>query len=97
MVADSGLMLASLAEDLEILETRVMEQRPELQQISKAQKANAWAIWRHQNALLPELGASFETGFQGFGYNFGDDQVYFLAGFSLRWNISKGASAWIRL
>jgi len=90
VVADSGLMLPSLTEDLEILEARVMEQRPELRQISKAQEANAWAIRRHQNALLPELGASFETGFQGFGYNFDDDQAYFLAGFSLSWNIFEG-------
>lgn len=86
---DSALLSLNIQGSLEELTAHAMANRPELDQLSRAQEANEWAIRRYQYANLPKLGAGLDIGYQGFGYNFGDNQGYFLAGFSLSWDLFK--------
>lgn len=39
---------------------------------------------------IPTLGVFADGGFQGFGYKFNSDQAYYLAGFSVKWNLFNG-------
>ncbi|MCI4668918.1 MAG: TolC family protein [Bacteroidia bacterium] len=86
---DSLLLSLSINGSLEELTAQAVAVRPEIDQLTKAQEANEWNIRRHQYANLPKVGAALDAGFQGFGYNLGDNQAYFLAGFSLNWDLFK--------
>ena len=65
--------------------------RAEVKQILRAINANAQSVRLNKSSKLPKVSAVADLGFQGFGYNFGDDQDFFLAQFSLTWDIFKGS------
>ncbi|MEO0899312.1 MAG: TolC family protein [Bacteroidota bacterium] len=87
---DSSLISDRQLGNLDELTSEALQKRPEFTQLDKAQEANQFAVKRYQYANLPKLGVGLELGFQGFGYNFGDNQAYYLAGFSLNWDLFKG-------
>ncbi|MEM8968662.1 MAG: TolC family protein [Bacteroidota bacterium] len=64
--------------------------RQELQQVKSAQQASQEAYKMYQHRRLPTVAAVFDAGYQGFGYNFDSDQDYWLAAFSLKWDLFTG-------
>ncbi len=64
--------------------------RQELQQLKSAQLANQSAFKMYQQKRLPTVAAVLDAGYQGFGYEFDSDQDYWLAAFSLKWDLFTG-------
>ncbi len=71
------------------LENGAVRQRAEIEQINMAQAANLEAVALQKYSLLPQLNLVADVGFQGFGYNF-SEQEYWLALVSLNWNVFQG-------
>lgn len=67
--------------------------RQELEQINRAIDANQYLVKLNKNnAYLPNMNLVVDAGYQGFGYSFDSNQDYWLAQFSLSWNIFKGGA-----
>jgi len=64
--------------------------RQELQQLKSAQLVNQSAFKMYQQKRLPTVAAVLDAGYQGFGYEFSSDQDYWLAAFSLKWDLFTG-------
>ena len=69
---------------------RALINRQELQQVKSAQQASQEAYKMYQHRRQPTVAAVFDAGYQGFGYNFNSDQDYWLAAFSLKWDLFTG-------
>lgn len=87
---DSALIIPSMIWKLDSLESNATSKRMELQEIAYSQEANQQNVKLQKNLILPKVNAVMDLGFQGFGYNFGDDQAYWLTQISLTWDIFTG-------
>lgn len=74
-----------------ILQTVALENRPEISSVEKGILLSEIEISRNEaNKFLPQLGFSGEIGYQGFDWQFGSEQEYYLLAFTLKWNIFNG-------
>lgn len=74
----------------ELTET-ALRQRQEIHQLRSALDANEHIISLAKgNSYLPKINAVGDLGYQGFKYEFNDNQQYWLAQFSLSWDLFKG-------
>jgi len=74
----------------ELTET-ALRQRQEIRQLQGALDANGQVISLAKgNSYLPKINAVGDLGYQGFKYKFNNDQQYWLAQFSLSWDLFKG-------
>ena len=64
--------------------------RPELQKIVLAQSINEKTFKQRSAEKLPTVNFVLDVGFQGFGYELGAEQAFWLANVSLKWNIFQG-------
>lgn len=64
--------------------------REELLQIQNGINANAQLIKMNKFNAYPKVNLVVDAGFQGFGYQFNEDQRFWLAQISLRWDLFKG-------
>ena len=87
---DSALQIKMEIEKLEELQTLALSSRQELTQISMAQAANDKQVSLNKFQALPKVNAVVDAGYQGFNYTFDEDQDFWLAQFSLSWDIFKG-------
>lgn len=87
---DSSLQVLRMSTDLAELETAAIQGRQELRQIGLAQAANTEAVEMNRFAWLPQVNAVLDVGFQGFGYNWGQDQDFWLGQVSLQWDLFQG-------
>jgi outer membrane protein len=86
---DSTLIPEAMVFRLDELETQALQGRAEMDQLQLAQAANLEAIALEKGRRLPQVNAVLDVGFQGFGYQF-QEQEYWLALASLNWNIFQG-------
>jgi len=82
---DSNVNSGTLAPDTNI------SQRPELKALEAARLAQANEVNRLSAQRLPNLNLVVDAGFQGFGYEF-DEQEFLLMQVGLQWNIFSGFS-----
>ncbi|MEM7370059.1 MAG: TolC family protein [Bacteroidota bacterium] len=87
---DSSFQPSPMREDLNGLEDLAMQERGELRHLTLAQAANTEAIELHRSAWLPQINAVLDVGFQGYGYNWGKEQDYWLGQVSLQWDLFQG-------
>ncbi|MEM6766916.1 MAG: TolC family protein [Bacteroidota bacterium] len=87
---DSSLQVKMEIENLDELQTQALQSRQELRQLSMAQAANEKQVNLNKFQALPKVNAVLDAGYQGFDYTFDEDQDYWLAQFSLSWDIFKG-------
>lgn len=87
---DSTLVPTASLFQLEELQADALRQRAELEQLNFVQAANLEALNLEKGRLLPQVNAVLDIGYQGFGYNFGEEQDYWLAAASLNWNLFQG-------
>ncbi|MEL6650569.1 MAG: TolC family protein [Bacteroidota bacterium] len=71
------------------LQNDALRRRAEIDQLDLAQAANLEAVNLQKYALLPQLNLVADMGFQGFGYNF-SEQEYWLALVSFNWDLFQG-------
>ncbi|MEQ9440464.1 MAG: TolC family protein [Cyclobacteriaceae bacterium] len=64
--------------------------RQELRQLKSSQEANQEGLRLYQDRRLPTVSAVLDAGYQGYGYQFNDTQDYWLAAFSLKWDLFTG-------
>lgn len=76
--------------DTGTLQEAALAQRSEIDQIRNGMAAQDFEIKRSKGYLIPDISVAGQLGYQGFGYEFGDDQQYSLASFNLSWPISQG-------
>lgn len=87
---DSGLFRPAVpATALSTLQGDAWDQRPELDQLARAQQAGVAQVRLYQARALPRVNAVLDAGFQGFGYDWGN-QGYWLAQVSLEWDLFQG-------
>lgn len=79
----------TLVESLDQLSEQALNKRFELAQIQSAKKAQSQSLKLEQTAGLPTLNLVVDGGFQGFGYDFGN-QGYWLALVSVQWDLFTG-------
>jgi len=92
IVKDSTLSV-SLNEQQEIssLTNTALQQRQDLVQLKNGLEVNEKIVSLNKgNAYLPRINAVGDIGYQGYYYTFKSDQQYWLAQFSLTWDIFKG-------
>ncbi|MDW3651785.1 MAG: TolC family protein [Bacteroidia bacterium] len=71
------------------LSEQALNNRIEIAQLKSAQKAQEQALNLNESAGIPRLNLVADGGFQGFGYDFGN-QGYWLALVSLEWDLFTG-------
>ena len=71
------------------LSAQALNNRIEIAQLRSAQKAQQEAVNLNESAGIPRLNLVADGGFQGFGYDFGN-QGYWLALVSLEWDLFTG-------
>lgn len=87
---DSTLSYQLETPDLETWQEQATQLRQELKQLDHAQQANFQAVELNRFNVLPKVNAVLDLGYQGFGYKFDSDQQFWLAQFSLQWDLFKG-------
>lgn len=81
----------SETEELSVLTESALHQRQEIRQLQGVLQANDQVINLSKgNSYLPKINAVGDIGYQGFKYKFDNNQQYWLAQFSLSWDIFKG-------
>nr|WKN37812.1 TolC family protein [Tunicatimonas sp. TK19036] len=76
---------------LDTLQTQqALLHRQEIRQLKSSQEATQEALKLHQHRSIPTVSAVLDAGYQGFGYEFNDNQDYWLAAFSLKWDLFTG-------
>ena len=73
-----------------IMQEEALSSRKELNQLRNSISANNQLLQMRKSFHLPTVNFVADAGYQGFGYKFNDDQDYWLARFSLSWNIFQG-------
>lgn len=89
LLQDSSLVPGAWAPELEPLLSGVGAQRQELSLIDQQQDAQYWQVQQQRGQWLPSLNVVADGGFQGFGYDFGN-QGFVLAQAALSWNLFSG-------
>ncbi len=87
---DSSLRPGAWRPDLELLLGQATAQRSETQWIDQQNTAQSWGVQQARGQMLPSLSLVTDLGFQGFGYDFGNDQAFVMAQASLNWNLFQG-------
>ncbi len=89
---EDALKLQSLStiDEVANLQDQALVSRKELNQIRNSISANNQLLQMRKSFHLPTVNFVADAGYQGFGYKFNGDQNYWLAQFSLRWNIFQG-------
>lgn len=92
VIADSSLLQQAVrAYDPQTLVGEAMTGRQELSALQAGQGAAASAVKLYEaNRLLPSAYIGGQVGFQGFGYNLGNNQAYALAQLGLKYDIFNG-------
>lgn len=67
-----------------------LKNRSELKQINAGIEAQEYIVKKEKSYLIPDISVGAETGYQGFGYTFEDNQDYYLVQFNLNWSLFKG-------
>ncbi|UZR94667.1 TolC family protein [Chondrinema litorale] len=83
----------ALPVDLSIDSTKTQQallNRQELRQLTNIKEATLEALKMQQHQRLPSIAAVLDVGYQGFGYEFDDNQKYWMAAFSLKWDLFTG-------
>lgn len=82
----------ALAQELTALRTTALSQRPELEQLARAEAASTLGVRQRRAArLLPQVNWVTDLGYQGFGYHFDVPQQRFqLMQFGLTWDLFRG-------
>jgi outer membrane protein len=81
----------SEGEELSTLTEAALRQRQEVRQLQGVLQANDQVISLAKgNSYLPKINVVGDVGYQGFKYKFDNNQQYWLAQFSLSWDIFKG-------
>ncbi|MET4107631.1 TolC family protein [Hymenobacter sp. UYP22] len=85
-------LAATAANPLPALRAAAVQQRPELEQLARAEAASALGLRQRRAArLYPQLNWVTDLGYQGFGYHFGVAQQRFqLMQFALSWDLFRG-------
>jgi outer membrane protein len=93
LIVKDTLIRASLSEteELSVLTDIALRQRQEIKQLQGVLQANNQVVNLSKgNSYLPKINAVGDIGYQGFKYKFDTNQQYWLAQFSLSWDIFKG-------
>ncbi len=77
-------------EKVDILQNQAINQRREIRQLDHAIDASQYNVQRSKRLKLPQVNAVLDVGYQGFDYTFDENQDFWLAQFSLSWNIFNG-------
>jgi len=72
------------------LKENAVKNRSELESISNGIQANDFDIKRAKGFLIPDVSTVAEFGYQGFGYDFDQNQRYYLLSFNLSWPLFQG-------
>ena len=72
------------------LQENALSNRTEVNQIQSGIEASDYEIKRSKGFLIPDISVAAEFGYQGFGYEFDENQDYYLISFSLSWPIFQG-------
>jgi outer membrane protein TolC len=72
------------------LQDQALSARKELNQLRNGISASNQLLQMKKSFHLPTVNFVADAGYQGFGYNFDSNQDYWLAQFSLRWNLFQG-------
>ncbi|MEM7657098.1 MAG: TolC family protein [Bacteroidota bacterium] len=86
---DASLPVLTTGAPLSDLEGQALNSRQELQQLEAAQVAAATGTQLQRNRWLPQVNAVVDAGFQGFGYNLGE-QGFWLGQVALQWDLFEG-------
>lgn len=89
LLEDSSLVPGAWAPELEPLLNGVTNNRQELTLINQQQDAQYWEVQNQRGQWLPNLNLVADGGFQGFGYDFGN-QGFALAQAALSWDLFTG-------
>ena len=76
--------------DLTSLKENALANRSEVKQVEGSLKAQEYEVKRNQNFIIPDVNVLLESGYQGFGYEFDDQQDYILFNVGLVWPLFKG-------
>ncbi len=72
------------------LEQNAISSRSEISQIESGIEAQDYELKRNKNYLIPDISVAGFVGYQGFGYEFDNNQDYYLVSFNLSWPIFQG-------
>ncbi len=76
---DSGFVIANgPLGKVNSFQDQAISQRQELKQILKTQEASQYVLKLHRGTKMPKVSIGGSAGFQGFGYQFDNDQAYSL-------------------
>ncbi|MEO0528365.1 MAG: TolC family protein [Bacteroidota bacterium] len=87
---DTSLRQNNAKYNLLALQKSALANRSELESIKNGIAANKFEIKRNKGYLIPDVSAAAEFGYQGFGYDFDQNQDYYLISFNLSWPIFQG-------
>lgn len=89
LLEDNSLVPGAWAPELEPLLSGASHTRQELSLIDQQQDAQHWEVQSQRGQWLPSLNLVADGGFQGFGYDFGN-QGFALAQAALSWDLFTG-------
>lgn len=75
---------------IEKLQNDALQNRTEINQMQSGIDASEYEIKRSKGYLIPDISVAGEFGYQGFGYEFDQNQDYYLVSFNLSWPIFQG-------
>jgi len=75
---------------IEKLQNNALRNRSEVNQLQSGIDASDYEIERSNKFLIPNISFVGEFGYQGFGYEFDQNQDYYLVSFNLSWPIFQG-------
>lgn len=75
---------------IEKLQNNALTNRTEVNQVQSGIDASDYEIKRSKGFLIPDISVAGEFGYQGFGYEFDQNQDYYLISFNLSWPIFQG-------
>lgn len=75
---------------IEKLQNNALTNRTEVNQAQSGIDASDYEIKRSKGFLIPDISVAGEFGYQGFGYEFDQNQDYYLISFNLSWPIFQG-------
>lgn len=72
------------------LQDTAVSNRSEIDQIKSGIDASEFEIKRSKGFLIPDISVAGEFGYQGFGYEFDQNQDFYLVSFNLSWPLFQG-------
>lgn len=98
ILRDSLMISPGSHESIQSLAQQAWENREELKQLQGATRANdVFVSMASSNKFLPQMSAVADVGYQGFHYQFDNDQRYTLVQFNLAWDLFKAGAKKSRL